>query len=146
MGSSCAWCLWPAGEQRGELIADHLFTVADDFIIDVYHNGEKVPDTKRTLLLERFGATAERIDIEVRQGDWLVFNVVNNRMRWGGCSYFAVTGRASTGVAFTTELESGRWSCCDSPAKVADFLRDRLYLSEDRSPADRKAPGPRATA
>src|SRR3954469_20834310 len=72
------------GDQRGALIADRLFTVADDFIVDVYHNGVKVPDSKRTLLVERFGATAERIDIEVRRGDWLVFNVVNNRMRWGG--------------------------------------------------------------
>src|ERR1044072_1633950 len=73
------------GEQRGKVIADRLFTVADDFIVDVYHNGVKVPDSKRTLLNEVFGAAVERIDLEVRPGDWIVFNVVNNRMRWGGC-------------------------------------------------------------
>jgi hypothetical protein len=56
------------GEPRGEVIADRLFTVADDFIIDVYHNGVKVPDSRRTLLVEQFGATAERIDMEVRKG------------------------------------------------------------------------------
>ena len=126
-----------AGDQpidpRGPVIADRLFTVADDFIVDVYHNGVKVPETKRTLLVERFGATAERIDIEVRRGDWLVFNVVNNRMRWGGCSYFAVTARGSAGVAFTTDPDSGRWSCCDNPDKVSDFINDRLYLTEDRA-------------
>src|SRR5438270_4723551 len=81
------------GHQRGEVIADHLFTVADDFIIDIYHNGVKVPDRKRTLLEERFGATAERIEMAIRPGDWVVFNVVNNRLRWGGCAYFGVTGR-----------------------------------------------------
>jgi hypothetical protein len=115
----------------GDLIADHLFTVADDFIIDIYHNGEKVADTKRTLLVEQFGATAERIDVQVKKGDWLVFNVVNNRLRWGGCSYFAVTGRGEGGVAFTTELERGRWSCCDDLDKVSRFIGDRLYLSEE---------------
>jgi hypothetical protein len=130
------WCLradGQPGEPRGAMIADRLFTVADDFIIDVYHNGVKVPDSKRTLLAERFGATAERIDIEVRRGDWLVFNVVNNRMRWGGCSYFAITGRGGDGDGFTTELDSGRWSCCDDLDKVSRFISDRLYLSEERA-------------
>jgi hypothetical protein len=126
------WSLRANG-QRGELIADRLLTVADDFIIDIYHNGVRVPDSKRTLLVEQFGATAERIDLEVRRGDWLVFNVVNNRMRWGGCSYFAVTGRGDAGVAFTTEWESGRWSCCDDLGKVSDFIKDRLCLSEERA-------------
>jgi hypothetical protein len=121
------------GEPRGEVIADHLFTVTDDFIIDVYHNGQKVPDSRRTLLVEQFGATAERIDIEVKKEDWLVFNVVNNRLRWGGCSYFAVTGQGGDGVAFTTESESGRWSCCDEPGKVSRFISDRLYLGEQRA-------------
>ncbi len=70
-----------AGKQRDEVIADHLFTVTDDFIIDIYHKGVKVPDSKRTLLEERFGATAERIEIDVKKGYWLVFNMVDNRIR-----------------------------------------------------------------
>ena len=123
----------PHDEPRGGLMADRLFTVADDFIVDVYHNGEKVPDSKRTLLVEQFGATAERIDIEVKKGDWLVFNVVNNRLRWGGCSYFAVNGRGEAGVVFTTELDSDRWSCCDDTGKVAEFIRDWNYLSQERA-------------
>ncbi len=115
------------------MIADRLFTVADDFIIDIYINGMKVPDSKRTLLVERFGATAERIDIEVRKGDRLVFNVVNNRLRWSGCSYFGVTGRGDAGVAFETELESGRWSYCDDVRKVPEFISAPDYLSENRA-------------
>jgi hypothetical protein len=122
---------------RGRVIADRIFTVADDFIVDVYHNGVKVPDDKRTLVNEVFGATAERIDVEVREGDWLVFNVVNNRLRWGGCSYFGVTGRGEVGVAFVSDPDDGRWSCCDDPGKVSEFIRDRDYLS--RHPARRIA-------
>lgn len=114
---------------RGRVLADRLFTVADDFIVDVYHNGVKVPDERRTLLNEIHGATVERIDVEVREGDWLVFNVVNNRLRWGGCSYFAVTGRGESGVAFTTETGGGRWSCCDDTERVAEFVADRDYLA-----------------
>src|SRR6476646_5439873 len=77
-----------SGRETPPLRARYLITVADDFLVDVYRNGRAVPDAKRTLLDERFGATVERLDVEVRKGDWLVFNVVNNRMRWGGASYF----------------------------------------------------------
>jgi hypothetical protein len=118
---------------RGEVLASHVFTVADDFVVDVYHNGLKVPDAKRTLLVENFGATTERIDIDVRPGDWLVFNVVNNRLRWGGCSYFAVAGRGDAGIAFTTETTSGRWSRCDDPGKVNRFVLDRDFATDDKA-------------
>ncbi|MFO0891585.1 MAG: hypothetical protein U0790_20880 [Isosphaeraceae bacterium] len=113
------------GGHRGEVLATRLFTVADDFVIDVYHNGLKVPDAQRSLLVERFGATAERIDLQVRRGDWLVFNVVNNRLRWGGCSYFGVVGRGDSGISFTIDVESGRWSCCDDPGKVNQLVPPR---------------------
>ncbi len=107
------------------VLARTLITVADDFIVDVYHNGVKVADDRRELVAEVFGATVERIKVDVRPGDWLVFNVVNNRLRWRGASYFAVSGRGDSGVAFTTELDSGRWSCCDDPGQVAQFIADR---------------------
>ena len=118
-------------ETQTQIMARHLFTVADDFVVDVYHNGIKVPDDKRTLLVEKFGATAERVDVEVKKGDWLVFNVVNNRFRWGGCSYFAVAGRGDSGIVFATELASGRWSCCDDPAQVHRFVIERDHLAHN---------------
>ncbi|WP_435018130.1 hypothetical protein TA3x_000075 [Tundrisphaera sp. TA3] len=37
-----------------------LITAADDFIVDVYHNGAKIPDDRRELLEELHGATADR--------------------------------------------------------------------------------------
>src|SRR5712671_6843774 len=75
-----------------EVRCNYLITVADDFVVDVYHNGKPVPETKRELLVERFGATAEKVKVSVRSGDWLVFHVVQNRLRWGGSKYFAVAG------------------------------------------------------
>ena len=61
--------------------AHQVITVTDDFVVDVYHNGVRVPDPKRKLLLDRFGATVESSRLEVLRGDWLVFHVVNNRLR-----------------------------------------------------------------
>lgn len=117
--------------RRGAVLADRLFVVADDFVVEAYHNGLKVPEAKRALLADRFGATAERIDLEFREGDWVVFNVVNNRLRWGGCSYFAVAGRGDSGLAFTSDPSSGRWSCCDDPAQVGRFVNDRDFLADN---------------
>ena len=111
------------------LIADRLYTVADDFVVEIYHNGKPVPDGRRTLLEEVFGATAEQVDIEVYEGDWIVFNVVNNRLRWGGCSYFGVTGRGPAGIVFTTKPGDASWSYCDDPAQVARFINDSDYLA-----------------
>ncbi len=112
-------------------LAQYLVTVTDDFIVDVYRNGERVPDARRKLLVERFGATVERIDVPVNPGDWVVFNVVNNRLRWGGAYYFAVAGvkRDETSVGFASELDSGDWSCCDNPSNVTRFISDRDFLS-----------------
>jgi hypothetical protein len=111
--------------------AHYLITVADDFVVEVYHNGRRVPDARRHLLLERFGATAERVDLEVRRGDWLVFNVVNNRLRWGGASYFAVAGCfARDEFGFVSRPGPGPWSACDRPGDVDRFLSDRGYLRD----------------
>src|SRR3954464_3923074 len=66
-----------------EVRCKYLITVADDFVVEVYHNGKPVPDTERELLVERFGATAEKVQVAIRTGDWLVFHVVQNRLRWG---------------------------------------------------------------
>jgi hypothetical protein len=116
---------------RGEVMANRLVAVVDDFIVDVYHNGRRVPDAKRSLLVEVFGATVERIDVEVRQGDWLVFNVVNNRLRWGGVRYFAVAGiKEGSGTTFATEPTTGRWTRCDDPSQVAAFIADPRFLDD----------------
>jgi hypothetical protein len=126
-------CGLPAASNGGSppepLRARYVITVADDFVADVYHNGRVVPDSRRQLLLERFGATAERIELEVRRGDWLVFNVVNNRLRWGGAYYFAVAGCfAPAEFGFTSRLDDGAWSACDTPRDVDRFIAQKTYL------------------
>jgi len=118
------------------LLADWLHVVADDFVVDVYLNGKKVPDASRTMVQNTFGAVTEKIQAPVHGGDWLVFNVVNNRLRWNGACYFAVAGlKADRTVGFTSELGSGRWSCCDDPAEVAKFIADPNYLATNHAHA-----------
>lgn len=116
-----------------QLRARHLITATDDFIVEVYHNGVRVPHAKRELLVERFGATVEKINVEVQRGDWLVFNVVNNRLRWGGAYYFGVAGvLGENECGFVSDLDSGDWSVCDDPAAQQRFIKSKDYLSDNR--------------
>lgn len=118
-----------ADEKDAPPRARYLITVADDFMVDVYHNGKLVSDAKRTMLEEKFGATAERINVEAYKGDWLVFNVVNNRLRWGGASYFGLAGCfAANEISFVSSPESGDWSACDQLRDVDRFIQERTYL------------------
>jgi Tol biopolymer transport system component len=91
-----------------------------------------VPDDKRQMVNEAYGATAEKIEVEVREGDWLVFNVANNRLRWDGASYFGAAGvkDGEPPVAFVTDPADGRWSYCDDPGKVPAFIAHRDYLAD----------------
>ncbi len=120
-----------ASGASSELRANYLITTADDFIVDVYVNGRPVPDARRQLLEERHGATVEKIDTPVRAGDWVVFNVVNNRLRWGGAYYFGVAGcLAPNQFGFTSRLDDGKWSVCDRHEDVDKFISERGYLSD----------------
>jgi hypothetical protein len=121
----------PAGE-RGPVIADHIVAAVDDFIIDIYLNGEKVPDASRKLLAEVHGATVEQIDVEIRRGDWIVFNVVSNRMRWDGASLFIAAARLNEGgeAVFATHVDHKQWSVCDDPAEVKKFIADPAHLAD----------------
>jgi len=116
------------------LLAAHLITVTDDFIVEAYKNGTRIQDGQRTLLNEIFGATAERINVDVRPGDWLVFHVVNNRLRWEGSKYFAVAGMlGENDFGFVSDPASEAWSVCDDPERVRDFIRHRDEGTEIRA-------------
>ena len=117
------------------VIADHIITVTDDFVVDVFHNGDLVPDSKRGQLLDRFGASVERINIDVRRGDTIVFNVVNNRLRWGGAYYFAVAGRARDEITFVSETKTGQWTFCDDPGKAPWVIASRKKMEYVEQPA-----------
>jgi hypothetical protein len=117
-----------------DLLATHLITVTDDFIVEAYKNGTRIQRSQRTLLNEIFGATAERISVDVRPGDWLVFHVVNNRLRWEGAKYFAVAGMLrENDYGFVSDPASEAWSVCDDPERVRDFIRRRDEGTEIRA-------------
>lgn len=114
--------------------AKYLISVADDFVVDVYLNGKVIPDASRHLLDEQFGATVERIDVTIHQGDWLVLNVVNNRFRWDGVRYFGLAGCfAKDEFSFVSDPEGRNWSVCDDPADVADFISDPIFGAHRRA-------------
>jgi len=116
------------------LRAEQVITVADDFVVDVYLNGVRVPDERREMLAETFGATAERINVRVHEGDWLVFHVANDKLRWGGCYYFAAAGVLQTNeFGFVSELESGNWSVCDDPTNARRFIEKRNYMQWNKA-------------
>jgi hypothetical protein len=107
------------------LVATRLITASDEFVADVYVNGRPVPQGNRHLLAEVYGAQAERVTVELREGDWVVFHVVNKGLRWDGQSYFGTAALTTDGrVVFTTERRSSRWSACDDPSAVPAFLAD----------------------
>ncbi len=115
-----------AAPRPTNLLASHLITVTDDFVVEAYKNGVRIQDGQRTLLNEIFGATVERMNVEVRPGDWLVFHVVNNHLRWGGSKYFAVSGMlGENDFGFVSDPASEAWSVCDDPDHVRDFIRRR---------------------
>ncbi|HEX4647155.1 MAG TPA: J domain-containing protein [Verrucomicrobiae bacterium] len=121
---------------HGPVIANHVYTAADDFIVDIFHNGRRISDNERTMVAEMNGATAEKADIIVREGDWLVFNVVNNRLRWNAAYYFAAVGIGENGaVGFSSELQSGHWSFCDDPAEVTRFIAEPGYMATNHARA-----------
>jgi hypothetical protein len=72
---------------------------------------------------ETYGAAAERVEVTMHDGDWIVFNVANNRMRWNGSHYFAAAGMMDEGSpSFWSESSSGRWVACEDPSEVRDFI------------------------
>ena len=112
--------------RRGDKIADFICTVADDFVIDIYVNGELVPAEKRKLTGETYGAQAEQIDVPIHRGDWVVFAVANNRLRWGGSYFFGAAGMTKEKrLVFQSKLGDPRWTYTDDPASVSQFVRQR---------------------
>ena len=106
----------PPATAPSDVAADSILIVADDFVIDIYLNGQRLPDQMYKLEAEIFGATVMRVTVEVHPGDSLVFNVVNDRFRWHGYAGLSVAGMlgdARTPV-FVSETASGNWSGCDA--------------------------------
>lgn len=112
---------------------EEVRVVAKDFVIEVYKNGKRIPDEDRKLLLDRFGASAEKINVKLKKGDWIVFHVANNRMRHGGSKYFSAVGIGRHGKhSFVSSPGSDQWSSCDSASDAGRFIEERNYGTESR--------------
>ncbi|HEY2584507.1 MAG TPA: hypothetical protein VGI81_01935 [Tepidisphaeraceae bacterium] len=115
---------------RGPVVSKFLYLVADDFVVEIYVDGKRVEDENRHLQAERYGATEERVDLELHSGDWIVFNVVNDRLRWDGAKYFAAAGMMDEGKpVFWTDASGGKWSFCDAPGQPDEFIAKPTYLA-----------------
>lgn len=120
----------PPVNPDARLVATDLYLGADDFVVDVFHNGQRVPETARRMTAEVYGAIGERVSLPVREGDWLVFNVVNNRLRWGGVHYFGAGGVGEdASLAFVSE-ESPQWSVCEEPGEAPRFIAEPGFQSD----------------
>ena len=116
-------------EAPGEVLATRLFIGADDFVVDVFHNGQRVPDSLRSMTKELYGAIGERTDITVRERDWVVFNVANNRLRWSGAYYFGVAGVNDDGFVGISSEENEQWSVCEDPGLVPRFIAEADFMA-----------------
>jgi hypothetical protein len=120
----------PPGVSANKLRAKWINLCADDFVVDVWMNGRVVPTSKRSLIHEIYGATVERIDLAVNAGDWLVFHVVHNRLRWNGCKFFGMAGMAAEGETSLTSNDGKEWCASDDPSEAAKFIRDRDFCKD----------------
>src|SRR5688572_13905721 len=71
------------------LIATKFYVACSEFAVDIYHNGSPIAVEERRLVKDMSGSTLEEVSVAVHEGDWLVFHVVQNRLRRGGARYFA---------------------------------------------------------
>jgi hypothetical protein len=111
----------------------HTYTNRDKSKRTAHRHGHRVPDSARTMSAEVFGAIGEHTKINVRAGDWLVFNVANNRLRWAGVYYFGAAGvREDGSIAFVSE-ESPQWSVCEDPGLVPRFITEPDFLATNRA-------------
>lgn len=112
------------------IIADSLLLAADDFVMNVYLDGKKIPSRYYSLLSENFGATFMRVRVAVHAGDWLVFNVANDRFRWGGSAGLAVAGLYHGQTVFVSRANSPRWRSCSKISHVPAFIAQRESYNE----------------
>jgi len=111
----------PDPVKRGASIGDAMLWAADDFVVTVWQNGKVIDPSQRKLENEVFGATVERLTADVHEGDWLVFQLANNRKRWKGSRLFMGTVMNS-GIAVLETKAGPPWYVCDDPSKVQAFI------------------------
>jgi hypothetical protein len=108
----------------GKVVAQELYIITDGVVAEIHHNGKPVPLNARGIMKEVDGATAERVDLFVHEGDWLVFHVATNPLRRERGGYFAVAGERPGSPGFASNLTTGGWLANDDPSEAARFIDD----------------------
>jgi len=107
-------------------VARDLMVVANSFVVDVWHNGERVPRDARKMIGNPAGAVTERVTCDVLPGDWLVFHVVASPSLKASDRYFGCAARRfDKTVAFVSSSATGNWFVCDDLADVRAFVASR---------------------
>lgn len=125
----------------GKVIAQELYIVADGVVAEIYLNGKPLPLEVRGIMNEVDGVTAEKVDVYIHEGDWLVFHVVTNRLRRERGSYFAVAGERPGSPGFVSNLTTGGWRSNDDPAQAAAFIDDPQVGARGVRPIEKKWAG-----
>jgi hypothetical protein len=83
--------------------------------------------------LRKSTAQSERVTLTLKPGDWVVFNAVNNRLRWKGVCYFAAAFlNDKDELVFCSDLRSGAWSSCDDLKEIDKFVSDRDHYKDHK--------------
>lgn len=123
----------PAAVRGAPALANSIYIVADDFVTKIYHNGKPVPNSDRKLAAEIYGAQIERVTLQLKPGDWIVFNVANNHLRWNGAYYFAAAFLTDQDkLVYGSDLRSGNWSACDDEKEVAAYISERDHYKDHK--------------
>lgn len=115
--------------QRQKIVGDSAFWIACDFATDVWQNGQRVPLGQRRMQAEIYGRTIERDQFEIRQGDWLVFQLARNPLRENGARLFMFTLLKDNEPVLKSD-DSAIWSCISDPKLAAGFIRSYQSPSE----------------
>jgi hypothetical protein len=103
------------------ILAHSLQIVTSGMPVDIYQNGKLVAPGQCKIRQDAFGARMERVDMEVHEGDWLAFHVVNRNLGGGFPPYFAVAVMVNAShSAFQSQTET--WCVCDTPGKAPRFI------------------------
>lgn len=107
---------------RGKIVGDSVYWVACDFVANVWHNGKRVPPNQRVMEEEIHGRTIERDRVEIREGDWLVFQLVNNPLRENGVKLFMLAVLKDGRPVLASE-NSEFWTSVSDPSIAEDFVQ-----------------------
>ncbi len=110
-------------DTRGDYIAKYVEFAAESFVTEIWLNGLRVPDAARKRVATRDGVAYDRLELEIREGDWLVFQVANDRARGEG--FLAAWGLDNDGKTVFQSSATDGWFVCEEPGRAHAFVASK---------------------